>query len=88
MYWDPRSKTEETETRNHKSETTGHAPHTVYLVQYDMHHIQCILGHTWNEKDLLAESKTRTYHGRDDLGRTAGWRGAVGQEWVPRELFA
>ena len=36
----------------------------------------------------LVESKTRTYHGRVGSGRTAGWRGGVGQDWVPTELFA
>ena len=37
---------------------------------------------------LNVESKTRTYHGRVGSGRTAGWRGGVGQDWLPTELFA
>ena len=37
---------------------------------------------------LPIESKTRTYHGRVGSGRTAGWRGGVGQDWVPTEMFA
>ena len=37
---------------------------------------------------LHVESKTRTYLGRVGSGRTAGWRGGVGQDWVPTELFA
>ena len=36
----------------------------------------------------FVESKTRTYHGGVGSGRTAGWRGGVGQDWMPRELFA
>ena len=33
------------------------------------------------------ESKSRTYHGRVGSVRTAGWRGGVGHDWVPTELF-
>ena len=36
----------------------------------------------------LAESKNRTYHGRFGSGRTAGWRGGVGQDWTLTDLFA
>ena len=35
----------------------------------------------------FAESKTRTYHERVGSGRTAAWRGGVGQGWMPTELF-
>ena len=34
------------------------------------------------------KSKTRTYHGRVASGRTAGWRGGVGQDRMPTELRA
>ena len=34
------------------------------------------------------ESKTRTHDERVGPGRTVGWRGGVGQEWAPTELFA
>ena len=34
------------------------------------------------------DSKTRTYYGRVGSGRMAGWRGGVGQDWMPTELFA
>ena len=37
---------------------------------------------------LPVESKTRTYHGRVASGRTAGWRGGVGQDCSPIELCA
>ena len=37
---------------------------------------------------IPVESKTRTYHGQVGSGRTAGWRGGVGQDWMPTELFA
>ena len=36
----------------------------------------------------LVESKTRKDHGRVGSGRTAGWRGEFGQDWMPTELFA
>ena len=36
----------------------------------------------------FVESKTRTYHGRVGSGRTAGWQGGVGQDWMPTERFA
>ena len=36
----------------------------------------------------LVESKTRTYHGQVGLGRMAGRRGGVEQDWVQKELFA
>ena len=36
----------------------------------------------------LSNPKTRTYHGLVGSGRTAGWRGGVGQDWVPTEQFA
>ena len=34
------------------------------------------------------ESKTRTYHRRVASGRTAGWRGRVGQDCSPIEVCA
>ena len=34
------------------------------------------------------ESETRTYHGRVGSGRKAGWRGGVGQDWMPTKLSA
>ena len=34
------------------------------------------------------ESKTWTYHGQVGSGHMAEWRGWVGQDWTPTELFA
>ena len=38
--------------------------------------------------ELPVNSKTQTYHGRVGSGRTARWRGGIGQDWLPTELFA
>ena len=48
--------------------------------------------HVWEigvrRRYKFVESKTRTYHKRVGSGRTAGWPGGVGQDWVPTELLA
>ena len=41
-----------------------------------------------NGPSPIVESKTRKYNGRVGSGRTAEWRGGVGQDWMPTELFA